>query len=133
MRLQLENSSTSSFIPFSPSKGMRLAGAVMKGLLKTTVKIDLSELHRGDLSLGSQLPDVKVSELLGGAKSRVIVFDDFERASMSPVEVLAYINPLVEHDGCKVIILANEEKITNKLDYEERKEKDRRPNAICRP
>ncbi len=95
----------------------------MKGILRTTVKIDLSELHKGDLQLGSQLPDVKVSELLAGARSRVIVFDDFERASMSSVEVLAYINPLVEHDGCKVIILANEEKITDKLDYEERKEK----------
>ncbi len=109
--------------PVLSSKSMRLAGAVMKGLLKTTVKIDLSELHKGDLSLGSQMPDVKVSELLGGAKERVIIFDDFERAKMDPVEVLGYINPLVEHDGCKVIILANEEEITCKDVYERRKEK----------
>lgn len=109
--------------PLLSSKGMRLASAVMRGLLRTTVKIDLSELHKGDLSLGSQLPDVKVSELLGGAKSRVIIFDDFERAKMNPIEVLGYINPLVEHDGCKVIILANEEEITDREEYERRKEK----------
>ena len=109
--------------PALASKGMRLAGAVMKGLLKTTVKIDLSELHKGDLSLGSQMPDLKVSELLGGAKSRVIIFDDFERARMNPVEVLAYINPLVEHDGCKVIILANQEEVSCKDEYERKKEK----------
>ena len=117
--------------PVLSSKGMRLVGAVMKGLLKTTVKVDLSELHKGDLSLGSQFPDLKVAELLDGAKSRVIIFDDFERAKMDPVEILGYINPLVEHDGCKVIILANEEEIAAKRpeqiaareEYERRKEK----------
>ena len=110
--------------PFLSHKGTRFVGALMKGILKTTVKIDLSELHKGDLSLGSQLPDVKVSELLGGASQRVIIFDDFERAIMSPVELLGYINPFVEHDGCKVIILANEELIEDADGkYKERKEK----------
>jgi ABC-type lipoprotein export system ATPase subunit len=70
--------------PLLSHKGTRFVGALIKGILKTTVKIDLSELHKGDLSLGSQLPDVKVSELLDGATQRVIIFDDFERAIMSP-------------------------------------------------
>ncbi len=96
----------------------------MKGLLKTTVKIDLGEIHKGDLLLGSQLPDVKVSELLEGANQRVIIFDDFERAKMPPVELLGYINPLVEHDGCKVIILANEAEIKDEDgEYKQKKEK----------
>ena len=42
---------------------------------------------------------------------------------MNPVEVLAYINPLVEHDDCKVVILANEEEIICKDEYERKKEK----------
>jgi hypothetical protein len=110
--------------PFLSHKGTRFVGALMKGILKTTVKIDLSELHQGNLSLGSQLPDVRVSELLEGATQRVIIFDDFERAIMSPVELLGYINPFVEHDGCKVIILANEENLKD-VDgtYKDRKEK----------
>jgi hypothetical protein len=110
--------------PLLSHKGTRFVGALIKGILKTTVKIDLSELHKGDLSLGSQLPDVKVSELLDGATQRVIIFDDFERAIMSPVDLLGYINPFVEHDSCKVIILANEEAIkdTDGI-YKDRKEK----------
>jgi ABC-type lipoprotein export system ATPase subunit len=110
--------------PFLSHKGTRFVSALMRGILKTTVKIDLTELHKGDLSLGSQLPEVKVSQLLGGAGQRVIIFDDFERAIMSPVELLGYINPFVEHDGCKVIILANEEVIKDPDGtYKERKEK----------
>jgi hypothetical protein len=110
--------------PFLAHRGTRFVGALMKGILKTTVKIDLTELHKGDLSLGSQLPDVKVSEILGSASQRVIIFDDFERAIMPPVELLGYINPFVEHDGCKVIILANEEAIVDADGkYKDRKEK----------
>ena len=110
--------------PFLSHRGTRFVGALMKGILKTTVKIDLSELHKGDLSLGSQLPDVRVSELLGTASQRVIIFDDFERAAMSPIDLLGYINPFVEHDGCKVIILANEGNIEDtEGKYKERKEK----------
>jgi hypothetical protein len=108
--------------PILASKGARLVGAVMKGLLRTSVKIDLGEISKGDLSVGSQLPDVKISELVEGANQRVIIFDDFERARMTPAELLGYINPLVEHDGCKVIIVANEEEIKDD-DYWLRKEK----------
>ncbi len=65
-----------------------------------------------------------MSEVMGDATQRVIIFDDFERAVMSPREVLGYINPLVEHDGCKVLILANELEIDKSdPDYAKRREK----------
>jgi hypothetical protein len=83
----------------------------MKGLLKTTVKIDLTELEKADVTLGSQLPDLKVADLLNGPQKRVIIFDDIERSSMKPSEILAYINPLVEHDDCKVIVVSDEERL----------------------
>lgn len=41
----------------------------------------------------------------------IICFDDLERCSMSIIEILGFINNLVEHNHCKVIILANENEI----------------------
>jgi hypothetical protein len=65
-----------------------------------------------------------MSEVMGDATQRVLIFDDFERAVMTPREVLGYINPLVEHDGCKVLILANEREIDKSdPDYSRRREK----------
>lgn len=44
-------------------------------------------------------------------KNWIICFDDLERCSLPIDEILGYINQLVEHNGCKVIILANEKEI----------------------
>lgn len=41
----------------------------------------------------------------------IICFDDLERCSLSINEILGYMNRLVEHNKCKVIILANEKEI----------------------
>ena len=112
--------------PFLANKGVRFVGALLKGALKTTIKVDLDAAHTEDLSLATQIPDVNALDLLGNPVQRVVIFDDFERAAMKPVELLGYINPLIEHDGCKVIILVNEEiihKDEEDKDYNERKEK----------
>lgn len=44
-------------------------------------------------------------------KDWIICFDDFERSNLSVNQILGYINTLVEHNRCKVIILANEKEI----------------------
>lgn len=41
----------------------------------------------------------------------LICFDDLERCSLPVNEILGYINRLVEHNKCKVIVLANEKEI----------------------
>lgn len=41
----------------------------------------------------------------------IICFDDLERCSLPVNEILGFINRLVEHNHCKVIILANEKEI----------------------
>lgn len=41
----------------------------------------------------------------------IICFDDLERCCLSVNEILGYINRLVEHNKCKVIVLANEKEI----------------------
>lgn len=41
----------------------------------------------------------------------IICFDDLERSCLSINEILGYMNRLVEHNNCKVIVLANEKEI----------------------
>ena len=62
---------------------------------KLLVKIDLREL---------------ISEFFHPEKY-ILVFDDLERCNMDINRVLGYINRFVEHDGAKVIIIADQEKI----------------------
>lgn len=41
----------------------------------------------------------------------IFIFDDLERCDCSPNDILGYINGLVEHEGAKVILIANEREI----------------------
>ncbi len=101
----------------------RFAASVLRGTLKGALKIDLGGEHHGDAALTTQIPDLKLSELLEGAAQRIIIFDDFERAVMTPTEILGFINPLVEHDDCKVVIVTNEAEVSREEAYLRRKEK----------
>lgn len=67
--------------------------------------------------------DVKVADVLPKLDGKIIVFDDMERCSVPIEHVLGYINQFVEHDGCKVLILANETEIKTETDYIRKKEK----------
>jgi hypothetical protein len=98
--------------PILSSKGMKIAGAVMRGLLKTTVKIDLEGIGKGDVAnVNSQMPDIDLPDYLKNSGDKLIIFDDLERCSMPIKEALGYINSLVEHDERRVIIVADESKI----------------------
>lgn len=78
---------------------------IISGLSKvisTSVKmidIDLSEI------------EVNFSEI--NIKNWILCFDDIERCNIPINEVLGFINTLVEHGCCKVILLADEDKIGN--------------------
>ncbi len=105
--------------PLLSHKATRLVGAVIRAAARATVKVDIG--HAAQMS--GVLPDLDLSSVLSGADGRIVIFDDFERAAMTPIALLGYINPLVEHDGCKVIILSDESKVSGQDDYKERKEK----------
>ena len=49
----------------------------------------------------------------------IICFDDLERSNISLNVILGYMNQLVEHNKCKMIILANEKEIGKMVDREE--------------
>lgn len=52
-----------------------------------------------------------------------VIFDDFERAELSKVELLGYINKFVEHGNQKVVIIAAEDQISSEGKYLITKEK----------
>lgn len=47
----------------------------------------------------------------------VIIFDDLERCQVDIHEILGYINNLVEHNGVKSIVVANEEQISRGVSF----------------
>lgn len=55
-----------------------------------------------------------VSNAVGGllsVKDSILIFDDLERCDCPINEILGYINTFVEHDGMKVILVANQKEI----------------------
>ena len=108
--------------PFLYSKGAKLTKKVIKGLLKSTIKIDIDadddDNSDGNVSLNIDslnLLESNSSEIKG---KKILIFDDVERCKIEIDEVFGYINNFVEHSACKVILIADEEKIQKR--YEEK-------------
>ncbi|MBH3442233.1 hypothetical protein I5L59_01390 [Pseudomonas moraviensis] len=107
--------------PILSSKGMGLAGKVLKGVLKGTVKIDLDEHHGGTANVS--IPELNLPEYLTKTDGLVLIFDDLERCSIPISDLLGYINHFVEHQDYKVIIIANEDEIILSLGEEDKRSK----------
>jgi hypothetical protein len=43
--------------------------------------------------------------------SKVIIFDDLERSDIAPLSLLGIINHFVEHHGCRIVVIAHDEKL----------------------
>jgi hypothetical protein len=107
---QIEDEFYRQLHPVFSSKGMKLAGAVARGLLKTTVKIDLDGDGTADGSVESSVPQLDLGKI-GDPKGRLLVFDDIERCRIPISELLGFINSYVEHDGLKAVLIAHEERL----------------------
>lgn len=99
--------------PILASKGMRLAGKLIKGLIKTTIKVDLNKDGKEDGSIASTIPDISLPEFLQNLENKILIFDDLERCSIPIQTILGYINQFIEENELKVIIIGNELEITN--------------------
>jgi hypothetical protein len=96
-----------SLHPLLTSKGAKIAGRASKALLKYA-RIDNS---------------INVKDFMKLGNDRLYVFDDIERSPLKPDILLGYINEMVEHDGCKVLIIGNEQKLLTIDAYRETREK----------
>ncbi len=117
---EIEDAFFQQLHPVLASKGMKLAGKILKGLIKTTIKVDLDSDGKEDGNMSSGIPDINLPEYMKNIDSKIIVFDDLERCSIVIPNIMGYINQFVENNGLKVIVLANETEII-KLDELENK------------
>nr|WP_298797380.1 P-loop NTPase fold protein [uncultured Acetobacter sp.] len=105
--------------PILAGKPGQVGSFVVRSLLRTTLRIDLKDLSRtknaGKGGESIRLAGAKLGGfgLDGKPSSRIIVFDDLERAKMSATDILAAIHPLVSNGENRVILLANEAEITD--------------------
>lgn len=112
--------------PILSLKGMAIAGKILKTSMKfaTQLPIDFNDDGKSDTTINSQVPDIKWSDILSSTKDTVLIFDDLERCAIEPHKLLGYLNYFVEHGGCKVILIANEDEFLQKEEkYQQIKEK----------
>ncbi|NET55546.1 MAG: NTPase [Symploca sp. SIO2E6] len=109
--------------PVLSSKGMAITGKIFKGLLKGTLKIDLDSDGNNDGTLNVQIPEINLPEYLKNTDKSILIFDDLERCHIDLSSILGYINYFVEHQGLKVVIVANEDELINDTNYKAIKEK----------
>lgn len=102
--------------PLMNSKPVRLIGNLFSRSLNGLAGTDVNNAGENKSIL---------AELLLNLDGRVLVFDDLERCGMPLVEVMGFINSFVEHEGLKVIVIANEDEIPDDQqdDYKRKKEK----------
>lgn len=87
------------------------------GIDQVTSNLLLSSRKIGDALLKKFVPDANIFDVSSDwlqMKSYILLFDDIERCDCPLNELFGFINGLVEHEGVKVILVANEKEISIK-------------------
>ena len=77
---------------------------------------EMGSMSIGGFSLGglpSQIVNMFVREQVDNTK--ILILDDLERCSVSPVDLLGVVNRYVEHHGCRVVVIAHDGKLSDEL------------------
>ena len=109
--------------PFWKSKGVAITEKIIKGLLKTSLRIDLNNDGRDEGTWNIQIPEINLPKHLEGINESILIFDDLERCNIDLGTILGYINHFVEHQESKVILVANEDQLFKNGSYKDIKEK----------
>lgn len=110
---QIEDEFYRMLHPILSSKGMRIASILTRSAAKGLLKLDFDGKSAG-AEAEIAIPEIKLSDYLKGPADQLLIFDDLERCAIDVKDILGYINSFVEHDGMKVIILANEQEVKKK-------------------
>ncbi|AUJ79620.1 hypothetical protein CWI88_00530 [Enterobacter cancerogenus] len=102
--------------PRLSSKSVRMLGVITSRAINGFVGTDVAK-DNNDKTL--------IKDIFIDVKNRIIIFDDLERCLIPIASVLGYINSFVEHERCKVLIVASENDISKDQlnDYLLKKEK----------
>lgn len=109
--------------------GAKSAEDIDRAILMERLPLLDNALTKGLGSLGGTAlrmfrVDFKPEALAQIALPTTLIFDDLERAGMTVPELFGHLNGFVEHQGKRVIVLANEEELQSKhADYAKYKEK----------
>lgn len=103
--------------PVLASKGAKLAGRIIKGLVKGTLKIDFDGDGTDDGTASIGIPDINLPDYLKNIDGSILIFDDLERCNIEISSLLGYINNFVEYQDFKVILVANEDELVKKSDF----------------
>lgn len=101
--------------PFLYSKGLKVASSILKGFIKSTLKIDFDTDGDGkdDASATINFDPISIfkadNDKIKG--NRIIIFDDIERCKIPVDEIYGFVNNFVEHSKCKIILISDEDKI----------------------
>ncbi|MBP5439564.1 MAG: AAA family ATPase [Fibrobacter sp.] len=107
--------------PLLSSKGMKLAGAILRSAIKLGTTVDINGDGKDDISISSNwLDEIKSKGKVDSVSKRLIVVDDLERidSSFSPNQVFAYFSEIITESDIRVIFVGNEEKIADKSENE---------------
>ena len=103
--------------PILYSKGMQVAKSVLKVAGKIVLKtsFDADGDGENDGSFSASLDSLSLFDTKdNGIKGvRFLIFDDMERCQIDMKQLLGYINYFVEHCGCHVVIIGDEEHATD--------------------
>ena len=88
------------------SEGKAIAGIIGKTIVKGIA---------GYFGVPLEISDDDLKKLYSSInlKSKLIILEDLERSELDPVSVLGFVNGLVEDDGGKVLLVANESEIAD--------------------
>lgn len=106
---------------FTRKKKRKAFGAFRKTILTGAIGIGktvLKALTTIDLDFSVDNPDWDKLYSSVDFSGKLIVLEDLERASISITDILGFVNNLVEQDGVKVLLVANEEEILKYNDSE---------------
>jgi hypothetical protein len=114
-----------SILAGKQSESLTTGKIIAKNLLKNItgfVGIQL-ELSEGDLDKLYKSVDLK---------DKLLIFEDVERSSINIINLLGYVNSLVERDGVKVLLVANENEILGKTEFDLSRILDGKKNNVVK-
>lgn len=107
--------------PVLASKPIALVSSILKGAIKTVIKVDIN--GENSTTLNAQIPDIKIPDYLTNTNGFILVFDDIERCETPINNIFGYINHFVENNDYNAILVANETEIKDQENYNITKEK----------
>ncbi|MCI8608235.1 MAG: hypothetical protein HFE73_01165 [Firmicutes bacterium] len=105
------------------SEGITAGKVIAKNILKNVV---------GGFGINLDISDNDLQEIYKSVdlSGKLLVLEDLERSNIDIVKVLGFVNGLVERDGVKVLLVANENEIIKREQDENKTEKIIAPEKI---